>query len=367
MSLRDQHFLTALNTNYRRNSNLLYLRSETLSISGERPIRRKRRAKSIIVSRLRNLSALDNELPISCTRVSRSSGSSLIKDSMDNKENKGTSDGSDEETRPVVRSISSPLRLIWDKEKVRSPMSPLTCEYFTLMPVVKHPSTCLKTESFKLNEIGRSYWTQNKPDQSTKQRVHAVSYNSQLENSVTSQTDHIPECSISSDEDDTLPPYFKILPQMFFRFAGISPYSDSIIRQSRQDFTQFLKCLGLLSFVESFLHWFPKPKLVKVGKGYITFDMFCDVFSCKFAKTILETRWEYEALCSAILTMNYLDKQNTNRITFDQFSCLCRSLYGDYDKSKISNVFNKYDTNGVGLLTIVDIFNFCCDEEGIEV
>jgi len=172
----------------------------------------------------------------------------------------------------------------------------------------------------------------------------------------------------STEEDDnTLPPYYQIVPEMFFKFAGISPYSDSNLLQSKNDFNELLKCLGLESLREEFLLWFPEPKLVKAGKGYITFDMFCDMFSCKFAQTILEAKWQYETLCSAILTMKCLDKDKVNRIRFQQFYELCNSLYdGAKSRDDIEKLFKKYDTDGVGLLTVVNIYNFCCDEEEIE-
>jgi len=169
---------------------------------------------------------------------------------------------------------------------------------------------------------------------------------------------------LSDADDETLPPYFQIVPEMFYKFTGISEYSDSTTLQSRGDFEKLLKCLAMESLLEEFLVWFPKPKLVKAGRGYISLDMFCELFSCKFAQTILEARWQYEILCSAILTMKCLDKKRLNRISFMQFLQLYQSLYGnDVKVTDVRTVFEKYDTDGIGQLNIVNIFKFCADEE----
>jgi len=174
------------------------------------------------------------------------------------------------------------------------------------------------------------------------------------------------ELEIACTEDDIiLPPYYEMIPEMFYRFAGISEYSDSNILQSRGDFEALLKCLGMESLLEGFIFWFPEPVLIKTGQGYISFGQFCDLFSCKFAQTILESRWQYETLCSALLTMKCLDRKKINRVEFQQFLQLCQSLYEDDDKNldDIKRIFRKYDTDGIGFLTIVNIFNFCCDEK----
>jgi len=169
---------------------------------------------------------------------------------------------------------------------------------------------------------------------------------------------------LSDADDETLPPYYQIVPEMFYKFAGISEYSNSTTLQSGGDFEKLLKCLAMESLLEDFLVWFPKPKLVKPGRGYISFDMFCELFACKFAQTILEAQWQYEILCSAILTMKCLDKNKLNRISFMQFLQLYRSLHGNDIKVKdVKTVFENYDTGGIGQLTIVNIFKFCADEE----
>lgn len=168
----------------------------------------------------------------------------------------------------------------------------------------------------------------------------------------------------TEEDDDTLPPYYQIVPQMFYRFAGISHYSNSNQLQSKDDFKTLMECLGMEEFLEAFLIWFPKPKLIKTNLGYITFNMFCDVFSCKFAQTILEGRWQYETLCSAIMTMKCLDKKKMNRIEFPQFLKLYRALHDSHIAvEKVNTVFNNYDLDGVGLLTIANIFKFCSEED----
>jgi len=61
--------------------------------------------------------------------------------------------------------------------------------------------------------------------------------------------------------------------------------------------------------------------------------------------------------------MNCLDKKRLNRIDFPQFLRLYRGLYDSkLPVGSVLSTFNKYD-NGSGMLTIVDIFKFCCDED----
>jgi len=361
-------------------------------ISGEQSFRRKRRVKSRIVNKSRSLGT-NSEKSFSANSLAINSimKSHLLKELQEKEVTEIPEDeefsfekDNNKDAKPQLqtRSISAPLHLMWSEEKVKEP--PVECEYFTLAPELLHTPSCPPLESVKSNgtvnpfKLTRNWYEQLKKRSfrinSSKGKSSSSVYISAAEHSqVMSYTDldFILECAdqgmdiaCTDEEDETLPPYYQIIPEMFYRFAGISEYSDSILKQSRQDFEQLLKCLGIESFLEEFLLWFPKPKLVKTGKGYISFDMFCDLFSCKFAQTILEVRWQYEALCSAILTMKYLDQQNTNRINFHQFSSLYRTLYGEHIKTRhIRKAYNKY-ANGIGLLTIVGIFKFCCDEEG---
>jgi len=170
---------------------------------------------------------------------------------------------------------------------------------------------------------------------------------------------------VCTEEDETtLPPYHRIVPELFFKFAGISNYADSSQLQSKEDFEKLLTCLGLERYLTDFLVWYPRPALVETGKGYIDFNMHCDLFSCKFAQSVLEAQWEYETLCTAILTMKNLDKRHTNRVVFPQFLMFYRSLRDDeVTEDDVRDVFKKYDSNGIGFMNIVDLFNFCRDEE----
>jgi len=168
----------------------------------------------------------------------------------------------------------------------------------------------------------------------------------------------------TEEDENTLPPYHRIVPELFYKFAGISDYADSTLLQSREDFEKLLTCVGLERYLNDFLVWYPRPGVVETGKGFIDFNMHCDLFSCKFAQSVLEAQWEYETLCTAILTMKNMDKNHTNRISFPQFLELYRSLRDDdTTEDDVRKVFKKYDSNGIGLMNIVDLFNFCRDEE----
>jgi len=274
-------------------------------------------------------------------------------------------------SRPIVQSIESVSK---SNEVVRSRLAQahkgldveekltLECEYFTLKP--------LDTKGASSVHLSKeAAWTNSPISQSLGKGDFRKSLSIAQTRSKSFQTrsDWSDDIELTK-EDDTLPPYHKIVKKMFYRFCGISHGSNSRQLQSRGDFKQLLKCLGMKEFIEDFLIWFPEPKSMKSDCGYISLKMFSDFFSGRFAQSVLEKRWEYETLCSAIMTMNYLDKKKLNRIEFPQFLRLYRGLYdSEISVGNVSSVFNKYDIYRSGMLTIVDIFNFCCDEDlGLE-
>jgi len=345
---------TAKTPGHAMNANLLYLRTSVLNISGG-DSRRRRRATSRVLRSSRGISITnDVELPSNTAEWSFSRLSRPIE----------TIGKSITKALPGVRpsAASLPVRGLTVEEK----QSSQDCEYFTLKPLYSHLPSC---PDLSLIETAKRSSFVSPSKSPSKQRISESSVKQPLESvlsssSLTPQTDWSDDILCTDEDDDTLPPYNKIVPQMFYRFAGISQYSNSNQLQSRDDFKQLIKCLGMEPYLEDFLLWFPKPKLIKTNLGYITFDMFCDLFSPKFAQTILESRWQYETLCSAIMTMKCLDKKRLNRIEFPQFLRLYRALYDrDISVEKVSCVFSKYDLDGIGLLTIVNIFNFCCEED----
>lgn len=228
------------------------------------------------------------------------------------------------------------------------------CDYFSLKPVDSH------RELFADIDDVISSCSQSLADRDRRQSLSISQTPSKIVQTCTDWSDDLQP----TKDDDSLPPYGKIVQQMFYRFCGISRGSNCRQLQSRDDFEQLLKCLGMEEFVEDFLIWFPKPEGMISNRGYISLKMFAGLFSGKFAQTVLEKRREYEILCSAIMTMNCLDKKKLNRIEFQQFLRLYRGLYDiEISVGNVSSVFNKYDIDGSGILTIVNIFNFCCDED----
>jgi len=334
------------------NSNILYLRTSTLNLTEGDSRRRKRRVTSRIVRCSRDISlSIDFEGSV----TSECSASPMWR-------SKDLGEQNITKAKQVARysAVSAPIhRSIQIEEK----QSSLDCEYFTLKPIYPHLPSCpdlsVPMKSATRSSLQHNIETFSKQLRSLslpKPRESVQTYSS---NSVWSD-----DMLCTAEDDDTLPPYYQIVPQMFYRFAGISHYSNSNQLQSKNDFEQLMNCLGMEEFLDAFLIWFPKPKLVKTNFGYITLNMFCDVFGCKFAQTILEARWEYETLCTAIMTMKCLDKKKLNRIEFHQFSKLYRALHErDVSVEKVTNVFNRYDLDGIGLLTIANIFKFCCEED----
>jgi len=341
---------------YPRNSKLLCLRSSFINRSGSNGGRRRRRATSKVVRISRDISLTADingpSIPADWSPFRRLPLNELAPSCI-------------MRSLPDLRcsAASAPVRGLACEEK----QSPEDCEYFTLKPLYHNLPSCPDLRLGNKSAARSSFKSRLK--NSSKEKVcrpldEQPPESTQSYSSLTLQSDWSDDIQCTEEDDDTLPPYYKILPQMFYRFAGISQYSNSSQLQSRNDFKQLITCLGMEPFLEDFLVWFPKPKLVKTNLGYITFDMFCDLFSCKFAQTILESRWQYETLCSAIMTMKCLEKNKVNRIEFPQFLRLYRGLYGkDQSIEKVSTVFNKYDLDGVGLLTIVNIFNFCSEED----
>jgi len=235
----------------------------------------------------------------------------------------------------------------------------LECDYFSLEPLVTHRGTCVDQNE----EVASSPRSCSLPLADIDSRPN-LGTSQTPSKSVQNYSDWSDELQSTEDDYDTLPPYHEIVPQMFYRFCGISHGSNSRQLQSNDDFRQLLKCLGMKDFIWDFLGWFPKAAATKSNCGYISLKMFTDLFSGKFAQTFLEERWEYGTLCSAILTMNCLDKKKLNCIEFPQFLRLYRGLYeSEISVGNVSAVFNKYDKDRTGILTIVDIFNFCCDED----
>jgi len=337
------------------NSNILYLRTSTLNLSEGDSCRRKRRATSRIVQCSRGISlSTDFEGP---SVTSEWSYTQMYQSKDFGEQNKALA-------KQVARysAASAPInRGIQIEEK----QSTIDCEYFTLQPLYPNLPSCPDL-SVQMQSSTRSslLHIETSPKQLKSISLPKPPESVQTYSSNSFNYEYSDELLCTEEDEDTLPPYYHIVPQMFYTFAGISHYSNSNQLQSKNDFKQLMNCLGMEEFLDSFLIWFPKPKLVKTNFGYITLNMFCDVFSCKFAQTILEARWQYETLCTAIMTMKCLDKKKLNRIEFHQFSKLYRALHErDISVEKVTNAFNRYDLDGVGLLTVANIFKFCCEED----
>jgi len=361
------------------NSNSFKISNNTLS-SIEEPRRKKRKVKSRVVnhSRTVSISFLNEQLSTPKRKSIR----------IPKKIEKGVS----ESKATTWNNMSVPRRdaqwstlsapALREDNRLERKQSIEDCDFFTLDPILPYMHSCpnLMVEyagdgARDTNSDDRGSYSLNDSEELHNQTTMSTNFtwNQQRFDSLdpfneVSTVDEYSENPLAiqcTEEDyDTLPPYYQMIPQMFYRFAGISKYSNSNQLQSREDFEKLIKCLGMEPFLEDFLAWFPRPKLIKTGNGYISFEMFGDLFSCKFAQSILEGRWQYETLCSAILTMKCLEKNNCNRIEFEEFLRLYRSLNGSNVRATyVRNIFNKYDSDGIGFLTVVDIFNFCTDEE----
>merc|ERR1719499_1923657 len=155
-----------------------------------------------------------------------------------------------------------------------------------------------------------------------------------------------------------------MVPEMFYRFCGISKMSDSNTRMSKSDFETLLKCLSLDPLVDEFLKWFPKPPYVNLDhQPYISIDKFSEFMGGQFAQCVVESRAEYETLTSALLTMRCLDTKGTGRLDYQQFYPLYESLHGP-DEEGAKRKYKEYtafDKNG--FLNIYGIYMLCSEEE----
>jgi hypothetical protein len=364
---------------YSRNSNatsLKYLKPLSMHLSEAEPQRRRRRKKSRIVNSSRNVLVMLNEQGVTFSEIAKSEGPQKTELPSNNKSYDDLSTIFLDDCLENAKYSSFSL----NRKDSNGAQEKLVnkCANGSILPYLQETRGIGQTRSgsqrqsdcsINLNFSGRrkrndSNFSENAP-RSEFDVLETSSYydlDSKLEYSQDGT-----EIVCTDQDEETLPPYHQIVPEMFYRFAGISQYSDSTTKQSKGDFEKLLKCLAMESLLEEFLVWFPKPKLIKPGNGYISFDMFREIFFCKFAQTILEARWQYETLCTAILTMKCLDKHKLNRIEFVQFLQLYQSLYGNEVKVKdVRTVFDKYDADGIGQLTIFDMFNFCADEDADE-
>jgi len=157
------------------------------------------------------------------------------------------------------------------------------CEYFSLRPVDTHRASSADLDEEL--EYGNGSCSLSLTD---KHERESIGISQASSGSVETCSDRSEEVFHIEDTSDILPPYHEMIWQMFYRFCGISPCSTSRQLQSRDDFEQLLKCLGMEDFFGDFVVWFPKPTTMENNRGYISLKMFFDLFSGKFAQTILE-------------------------------------------------------------------------------
>jgi len=361
----------SISTSIRKNSNanIKYRKTSAMFLTAAEPQRRRRKVKSRIVNKSRNVAVLFAEQGLSLSDVAKPVGpqkSDLLQKPVHDNEISTIFLDDGTENRKYSRSTSISIQWKGSKEVEEKQANERDSGslFFSLKtsPVLGSVRNPLRPSESSIN-LNVSEQNLRRIDGSNFSEIEASSY-FDLDSKLEYSQDGFDNIVCTDDDDELLPPYTQIVPEMFYRFAGISAYSDSNTLQSRGDFEKLLTCLAMENLLEEFLIWFPKPKQIKPGKGYISLNMFGDLFHCKFAQTILEARWQYETLCSAILTMKCLDKLQLNRIEFTQFLQLYRSLYGnDITEKYARSIFKKYDSDGIGLLNIVNIFNFCCDEE----
>lgn len=152
--------------------------------------------------------------------------------------------------------------------------------------------------------------------------------------------------------------YEDVLASLFYRFAGVSPYSDTNLRMSTADLEILLTCLHLEKHCENL-----SSRMESDGSGLISIGEFVSACSEMDIRTLITNTYEYEFLVVTLMTMKEIDPTQSKRISRDDFYSLVDTFFDDDDAEQI---FLKYDTDGVGQLHVANLFLFLHDYFDLE-
>merc|ERR1711879_147403 len=142
--------------------------------------------------------------------------------------------------------------------------------------------------------------------------------------------------------------YRDVLREAFYRFAGVSPYSNSNLRMTKGDLQMFLQCLELEKHLESIFNNMETDK-----KLSFSIAEFMDYFL--ESEDLLVGQKGYDYLGVTLQTMKNMDPNYKNRVNFEMFLDMV-SVFFDEEEARV--IFDDFDTDKIGLLHVANMFNF---------
>jgi len=178
-------------------------------------------------------------------------------------------------------------------------------------------------------------------------QVRDIALSDDDSSNVTTQT----RSSMDGVEDWT---YEDVLRSAFYRFAGVSPYSNTNLKMSKADLDMLLVCLNLQQHCNRLYENLSTDRL-----GLFSIEDFMDIFLNPETFSLISTTTEYKFLVVTLMTMKNIDPSYSKRISNEDFHSLLETFIDDQDEAE--EIFQKYDTDGTGLLHVANLFCFLRD------
>jgi len=148
--------------------------------------------------------------------------------------------------------------------------------------------------------------------------------------------------------------YTDVLRSAFYRFAGVSPYSNTNLKMSKADLEMLLVCLNLQQHCDRLYE-----SLATDCRGLFAIEDFMDCFLNRETCSRITKTTEYKFLVVTLMTMKNIDPSYSKRISYEDFHILLESFFDDQDETE--EIFQKYDTDGGGRLHVANLFCFLRD------
>jgi len=149
-------------------------------------------------------------------------------------------------------------------------------------------------------------------------------------------------------------PYKDVLRCAFYRFAGVSPYSDTNLRMSKPDLSILLECLGLERYCDNLY-----SSLGTDSDGLFAIGDFMDVFLNSETCSLITSSINYKFLVVTLITMKNFDPSYSKRVGYEDFLEMLSGFFTEDDDPQ--SIFIEYDTDGVGFLHVANLFCFLLD------
>jgi len=148
--------------------------------------------------------------------------------------------------------------------------------------------------------------------------------------------------------------YNDVLRSAFYRFAGVSPYSNTNLKMSEPDLNIFLECLGLEKHCDDLY-----SSLETDINGLIFIGDFMDVFLNSETCNLITNTNEYRFLVVTLIEMKNFDPSYSKRVSYCDFLNMLSDFFTEEDSPE--EIFAEYDTDGVGFMHVANLFCFFHD------